>query len=103
MEKTKTVVGTFLNEIEAEMAQHLLEGEGIQAEIQKDDCGGMYPQLVMVRGIKILVSEANESAARSVLESNNQEQKSADWICPKCSENVDSGFSVCWNCGQENN
>lgn len=101
MEKTMIVVGTFLNEVESELAQNLLKAEGITSMVQKDNCGGMYPQLVMLRGIKILVGEADEQAALAVLESSNQDQPIAGWKCPSCGENIEQGFSACWQCGQE--
>ncbi len=101
METTMAVVGTYLNEVEAEMAQHLLETEGIKAVVQKDNCGGMYPQLVLLRGIKVLVGNDDEQKALEMLESNNKDQQCEPWSCPSCGEKIDQGFTACWHCGQE--
>lgn len=101
METTMAVAGTYLNEVEAEMALHRLKAEGIKAVLQKDNCGGMYPQLVLLRGIKVLVGNDDQQAALAILDSMNKAQPCEPWNCPSCGENIDQGFSACWNCGQE--
>ena len=101
MEKTTAVVGTYLNEVEAQLTLQLLEAEGVEAMIQKDNCGGMYPQMALIRGIRVLVSEADESAARTIIDARAVEQPSPGWTCPSCGTNIEEGFSACWQCGQE--
>lgn len=61
---TLVVVGTYYTEIEADLAQTVLQAEGIDSMIQADDCGGVSPQLWM-RGVALLVrSEDAERAVR---------------------------------------
>ena len=99
---TKTAtVGTFLNELEAEMSRDLLEASGIEAKIQKDNCGGMYPQLALLRGIKVQVSEIDKSEALSILADNSHSQPYSPWTCPSCGEKNEKGFAICWQCGKE--
>ena len=63
------VVGTFLNQIEAEMAKGALEAAEIESMISADDAGGLRPSLQM-SGIRLLVRaedvrQASEILARS--------------------------------------
>ena len=58
------VVGTFLNQIEADMAQGALEAADIESMISADDAGGLRPHLWM-GGVRLLVrGEDVEEAAR---------------------------------------
>jgi len=41
------VIGTFLNQIEADMAQGALEAADIESMISADDAGGLRPHLWM--------------------------------------------------------
>ncbi len=101
MGKTTAVVGTYLNEVEAQMTRDLLETEGIEAMVQKDNCGGMYPQMALIRGVRVLVNEVDELAARTIIDARAEEQPSPSWTCPSCGQNIEQGFSACWQCGQE--
>jgi Putative prokaryotic signal transducing protein len=62
------VLETFSNRIEAEMAQGILEGEGIEAVVMADDAGGAYPMLQFIRGVKLLVPAEDEARAKEILE-----------------------------------
>ena len=58
------VVGTFLNVVEAELAQGALQAGGIDAMVTADDMGGQRPSLWM-GGIRVKVrSEDVQKAAR---------------------------------------
>ena len=58
------VVGTFLNQIEADMAQGALEAAEIESMISADDAGGLRPHLWM-GGVRLLVrAEDVEQAVR---------------------------------------
>ena len=61
------VIETFPNRILAELAQGLLEGEGIEAMVMADDAGGTYPALQFVRGVRLLVASEDEARAREIL------------------------------------
>jgi hypothetical protein len=61
------VLETFPNRIEAEMAQGILEGEGIEAVVMADDAGGAYPMLQFIRGVKLLVPAEDEARAKEIL------------------------------------
>ena len=58
------VVGTFLSQIEADMARGALEAADIESMISADDAGGLRPHLWM-GGVRLLVrSEDAEQALR---------------------------------------
>ena len=63
------VLKMFSNEIEARMAQQLLEESGVKAFVFKDDVGGMEPQLQLTAGVRLLVSGADAERAQQLLES----------------------------------
>ena len=64
------VVGTFLNKIEAEIAQGALEAAEIESMVAADDAGGLRPGLWM-SGVRLLVrAEDAERAAKVLKESN---------------------------------
>jgi hypothetical protein len=61
------VLETFSSRIEAEMAQGILEGEGIEAVIMADDAGGAYPMFQFIRGVKLMVAAGDEARAQEIL------------------------------------
>jgi len=50
------VLKTFNNEIEAGMAQQVLQEAGMTAFVFKDDAGGMEPQLQRTNGVRLGVT-----------------------------------------------
>ena len=61
------VLQTFYNRIEAEMAQGILEAEGIETMIMADDAGGTYPMLQFLRGVKLMVAAEEKHRAQEIL------------------------------------
>jgi len=60
------VVGTFLNQIEAEMAKGALEAAEIESMISADDAGGLRPHLWM-GGVRLLVRAEDAEHATEIL------------------------------------
>jgi hypothetical protein len=71
-----TAVGNYSSEIEARMAEGLLESAGIDCMVQKDDCGGMRPHLAWSKGVKLLVREEDADTARELLAAAPAEEES---------------------------
>ena len=63
------VIRTFANEVEAYVAQAVLDANGIDSELIRDDAGGMMPWLQWLHPIKLLVLEADSVAAVEILDS----------------------------------
>jgi len=61
------VLQTFYNRIEAEMAQGILEAEGIETIVMADDAGGTYPMLQFLRGVKLMVAAEDKARAQEIL------------------------------------
>jgi hypothetical protein len=67
MSEEVVVLKTFNNEIEAGMAQQVLQGAGITAFLFKDDAGGMEPQLQRTNGVRLVVNRADAQRAHKML------------------------------------
>ncbi len=61
------VLKTFNNEIEAGMAQQVLQEAGMTAFVFKDDAGGMEPQLQRTNGVRLVVSRVDAHRAKKLL------------------------------------
>ncbi len=61
------VLKTFNNEIEAGMAQQVLQEAGLTAFVSKDDAGGMEPQLQRTNGVRLIVTRADAQRAHKLL------------------------------------
>ena len=60
------VVGTFLTQIEADLAQGALESADIESMISADDAGGQRPHMWM-GGIRLLVRAEDVEQATEIL------------------------------------
>ena len=54
--------------IEAELIAGMLRSNGVWAIVSADDAGGLEPQL-QIQGVRVLVTPADEAAARRLLAS----------------------------------
>jgi Putative prokaryotic signal transducing protein len=61
------VLKTFNNEIEAVMAQQVLQEAGVTAFVFKDDAGSMEPQLQRTNGVRLVVNRADAQNAHKML------------------------------------
>jgi hypothetical protein len=61
------VLKTFNNEIEAGMAQQVLQEAGMLAFVFKDDAGGMEPQLQQTNGVRLIVNRVDARRAHRLL------------------------------------
>ena len=67
MSEEVIVLKTYNNEIEAEMAQQVLQEAGVTAFVFKDDAGGMEPQLQCTNGVRLVVNRADAQHAHKIL------------------------------------
>jgi hypothetical protein len=63
------VVGTFLNKIDAELAQGALQASEIESVVSADDAEGMQPGLWM-SGVRLLVRSEDVEQANTILGSS---------------------------------
>lgn len=58
----------FPSELDAQMAKGVLECEGIQAIVLRDDAGGMEPQFQLTMGVRLMVHSEDFERARAILD-----------------------------------
>ncbi len=61
------VIRVYSNEMDASVAQQVLQDAGINAFIFKDDAGGMEPQLQLTAGVKLVVAAADATRGREII------------------------------------
>lgn len=64
-----TIIRTFANESEAHIAQAVLDANGIDSNLIRDDASGMMPWLQWLHPIRLAVSEADSIEAVDLLDS----------------------------------
>jgi hypothetical protein len=64
-----SVIRTFANEVEAHVAQAVLDANGIDSFLIRDDAGGMMPWLQWLHPIRLVVREADSVEAVKLLDS----------------------------------
>jgi hypothetical protein len=99
MRQGMTRVETYLSELDAGIALGRLESLGVTAVLEKDNCGGMGPNLDLQRGVRLLVIDEDLEKSRGILATDIELEKPPAWTCPNCSEDIESGFDACWHCG----
>lgn len=67
MQDDVVVLKMFSSEIEAGMAQQVLQEGGVRAFIFKDDAGGMEPHLQRTAGVRLLVNRLDAERANEIL------------------------------------
>ena len=65
---TRVEVARFQDNLSAQLAASRLRAADIEPTLIADDAGATYPSLQMVRGVRLLVAEADEEAALEILE-----------------------------------
>ena len=68
MPEETVVLNVFVTEIDANMAQDILQDDGIEAFVFKDDAGGMEPHLQRTNGVRLVVKRVDADRARKILE-----------------------------------
>lgn len=64
-----SVIRTFANEVDAHLAQAVLDANGIDSFLIRDDAGGMMPWLQWLHPIRLVVREADSVEAVELLDS----------------------------------
>ena len=62
------VLKTYTSRAEAELAQGILQANGIEAMVSSDDAGGMQPWLQQALGVRLLVHHEDALRAAWFLE-----------------------------------
>lgn len=99
MRDNTVIAKSYLNEAEAQLDASRLEAAGLESWLETDNCDGMYPQMDLMYGVKLLVRKEDAAAARDLLTSQATTLVDHPWDCPGCGEHIEAGFDTCWSCG----
>ncbi|WP_404341144.1 putative signal transducing protein [Pseudoalteromonas mariniglutinosa] len=88
------------NAMEANIIKGLLMNAGIQCDLQGEILQGALGEIPFDQGaVAVRVYAIKERQAREILVNYQQVQQSTpDWVCPKCRELNGSTFEFCWSC-----
>jgi hypothetical protein len=64
------VIRSYPSEVDARLAQAVLEVHGIPSMLLRDDMGGMQPTLTALSGVRLLVRHDDAVAAIRILEAD---------------------------------
>ena len=67
MSEELIVLKIFNNEIDAEIAQQIIQEAGLRGFVFKDDGGGMEPHLQRTIGVRLVVNRADAERAHQIL------------------------------------
>ena len=67
----RVVVRRFMSEAEADLARAILAANGIEANLLRDDAGGMLPAMSLLSEIRLVVAPDDAAAAREVLDAGD--------------------------------
>ena len=68
MPEETIILQVFVTEMDANMAQDILQDDGIKAFVFKDDAGGMEPHLQRTNVVRLVVNRIDADRARKILE-----------------------------------
>jgi hypothetical protein len=68
MPEETIILKVFVTDLDANMAQDILQDDGIKAFVFKDDAGGMEPHLQRTNGVRLVVKRVDADRARKILE-----------------------------------
>ena len=93
------------NLFEVEMRKKRLEEAGIRCTIKNQRSSGLAGEIPFTEVFPELwvLQDAEYDRACQLLEEETELLSSNQdfWTCPGCSEQLESQFGTCWNCGQE--
>ena len=67
MPEETIILKVFVTEMDANMAQDILQDDGIKAFVFKDDAGGMEPHLQRANGVRLVVNRVDADRAHKIL------------------------------------
>ncbi len=83
-------------------ARNVLLTAGIRCELRNQYLAGALGDLPMMETWpQLLVEDADEQYALSVLARAARATTGPAWTCPVCGERLEPQFTSCWRCGAE--
>ncbi|HUQ46751.1 MAG TPA: DUF2007 domain-containing protein [Gemmatimonadaceae bacterium] len=72
------VIRTFASDVEARLAESVLEANGIESSLISDNAAGMLPYLNAMHPIRLVVKESDTDTALGLLNSAVEEDQAID-------------------------
>jgi len=83
-------------------ARNVLITAGIPCELRNQYLSGAMGELPMIETWpELLVEDADERYALSVLARASTVPDASPWNCAECGEQLEPQFTGCWRCGRE--
>ena len=99
-------VYSHFNPAMVQLVKNELEHRGIEAVVQGEHLAAVVGGGASAEAwheLWVLDEERLSEAAEIVGEviEDDTEETAEPWTCPRCGEEVEGTFAVCWNCGHE--
>ena len=82
MADSEFILGTYSNEIEANLDASILDANGIPSRLSSDNAGGAYPSMSIIFPIRLLVRPEDAALAREILDTPADSAPGADEPSP---------------------
>ena len=101
-DQTLETVGVFPSITEAAIVRGRLDQAGIRTWLQQELTSGQLFQVgIALGGITLQVASGDLQRVRELLAEDRESDTvstSPPWTCPRCDNEVDGGFEICWSC-----
>lgn len=97
------MVYTAENRFLVNNAKNIVEGTGIEVMLKNEFAQGSAGDLAPFDTWLELwvVNDADFDVAQAMLDDAFKNAHTTPWFCPKCKEENDASFELCWNCQAE--
>lgn len=91
--------------MDAHHVRGLLEAAGVRAVVMGDQLATAWGEVPFMNDALpgVWINDEDKARAAEVMDEFFRDAatppRSAPWVCPRCGEEVEGQFEVCWNCG----
>lgn len=81
--------------------KNLLESEGISTEVRNEHLSSIFGEVPFFETWPELwvINDLDYDRALQLIKAADADSPKEPWKCPKCGEECEGQFAVCWNCG----
>ena len=101
-DQTMETVAVFSSITEAAIVRGRLDQFGIRCWLQNELISGQLFQVgTALGGVKLQVASTDLQRVRELFAGDGEtgtDSQGPPWTCPRCGNEVDGGFEICWSC-----
>ncbi len=100
-DQTLETVGVYPSITEASIVRGQLDQAGIRSWLQEELTSGQLFQVgTALGGVTLQVASGDLQRVHELFAEHNTNgtSQSPPWTCPRCGNDVDGGFEICWSC-----